>query len=210
MADGLLVELELKLGRLELKLSMRSRARALALVGPSGSGKSTFLRLLAGLERRARGRLSFGAERWQDETTLVPPHLRRVGWVPQDGALFPHLSVRDNLGYAGARDAEIAEMAERLSLGALLQRRPRNLSGGERQRVALGRALLAKPQLLLLDEPFAALDSELRERLSADLSSLCRERALPLVVVSHHDADVASLAEEVWVLSGGETRIREG
>ncbi|HHO49457.1 MAG TPA: ATP-binding cassette domain-containing protein [Deltaproteobacteria bacterium] len=208
MADRLEAELSIQLGGLQLQLSLRARSPAVALVGPSGAGKSTALRIFAGLERRARGWLAFGAQRWQDRGLFVPPHRRGVGWVPQDACLFPHLSVRDNLGYARAPEAEIQAVAERLSVQSLLERRPRHLSGGERQRVALGRALLARPRLLLLDEPFAALDAPLRVRLAADLASLCRERALPLVVVSHHEDDVEILADEVWLLSGGQTRPR--
>ena len=203
MPDGLDVEVRLNLGTFTLSLAWRTTARTVALVGPSGSGKSTTLRLLAGLERRAVGHVRFDGTTWQDGRVFVPPHDRRVGWVPQDGWLFPQLSVRENLAYTHAPEAEVRAMAERLGVGALLDRRPRHLSGGERQRVALGRALLARPRLLLLDEPFAALDDTLRTRLASDVAELTRERSLPVVVVSHHAADVATLADERWTLDHG-------
>jgi molybdate transport system ATP-binding protein len=203
MPDGLDVEATLQLGTFTLSLAWRTTARTVALVGPSGSGKSTTLRLLAGLERRAVGHVRFDGTTWQDRSVFVPPHARRVGWVPQDGWLFPHLSVRENLAYTRAPDADVRTMADRLGVGALLDRRPRHLSGGERQRVALGRALLARPRLLLLDEPFAALDDTLRTRLAADVAELTRDRSLPVVVVSHHAADVAALADERWTIDRG-------
>ncbi len=199
----LAVDATLRLGSLSLTLSWRTGARTIALVGPSGCGKSTTLRVLAGLERRAAGTVRFDGATWQDARTFVPPHRRGVGWVPQDGCLFPHLSVAGNLGYAGAGADEVRGMAERLRIGPLLDRRPRNLSGGERQRVALGRALLARPRLLLLDEPFAALDDDLRSSLADDVAGLVRERGLTLVVVSHHASDVAALAEERWTIADG-------
>ena len=200
------VDLAVQLGALRLAVRMQTTSRAIALVGPSGAGKSTALRILAGLERRAVGTLRFDGETWAGPGIFVPPHRRRVGWVPQDSCLFPHLSVAGNLAYARPTASAVREMAERLGLGPLLDRRPRNLSGGERQRVALGRALLAGPRLLLLDEPFAALDEALRTRLAAELAALCRERALPFVVVSHRASEVEILADEVWTVGDGETR----
>jgi len=203
MADGVDVEVALSLGAFRLAVAWRTHTRSVALVGPSGSGKSTVLRILAGVERRARGHVRFAGTAWQDAATFVSPHARGVGWVPQDGWLFPHLSVRGNLAYAGAGATDVAAMADRLGIAALLDRRPRHLSGGERQRVALGRALLARPRLLLLDEPFAALDEPLRARLASDVAALTRERSLPVIVVSHHAADVETLAEERWRLVDG-------
>jgi molybdate transport system ATP-binding protein len=203
VAEGLELDVALRLGRFALALRWRTDARAIALVGPSGCGKSTTLRILAGLERRAVGRVRFGGETWQDAGIFVPPHRRQVGWVPQDACLFPHLTVAGNLGYAGATKSDVRAMAERLGLGAVVDRAPRNLSGGERQRVAVGRALLANPRLLLLDEPFAALDPPLRARLAADVAAIARERALPVIVVSHHPDDAAALADETWTLVDG-------
>jgi molybdate transport system ATP-binding protein len=132
-----------------------------------------------------------------------PPWHRRVGWVPQDYLLFHHLKVRENLGYAGAKPQEVRGMAELLHVDHLPDRRPRYLSGGEQQRVALGRALLSRPKLLLLDEPFSALDRPLRSRTAAQLREYVREAEIPLVLVSHDEADALALAQEHWLLSEG-------
>jgi len=175
---GVRVEVEVPLGGRTLSLALESRGTALAIVGPSGAGKSTLLRVLAGVEPRARGRVEVDGVVWQDTAggVVVPPWERRVGWVPQETLLFPHLSVRENLGYAGAPDGDLEELAGVLQVDHLLDRRPRRLSGGERQRVALGRALLSRPTLLLLDEPFSALDRPLRSQLTATVGALAGER----------------------------------
>jgi molybdate transport system ATP-binding protein len=201
--EGLEVDVTVRLGQLALALRWETRCPAVGLVGPSGCGKSTTLRVLAGLERRATGHIRFGGATWLDGDRSLAPHLRRVGWVPQDACLFPHLSVHENLAYAGAPATEVRGLAERLRIAPLLDRRTRNLSGGERQRVALGRALLARPRLLLLDEPFAALDDALRTELASDLAEVTRERSIPFVLVSHHAADLARVAQETWALAGG-------
>lgn len=202
---GLRVAVRVPLEAHPLDVSLETTARAVAIVGPSGAGKSTLLRVLAGVERRARGDVVVDGETWLDRTrgVVVPPWERRVGWVPQDLLLFPHLSVRENLGYAGASDPDVVETAELLQVAHLLDRRPRRLSGGERQRVSLGRALLSGPRLLLLDEPFSALDRALRDQLSTTVKHLADERAIPLVLVSHDEADTRVLAEERWRLRGG-------
>jgi molybdate transport system ATP-binding protein len=123
--------------------------------------------------------------------------------VPQDALLFPHLSLRENLAYAGAGQSEVESMAESLFLSDLLDRRPRFLSGGERQRVALGRALLSAPRMLLLDEPFSALDRPLRGEIAAMVRAFARDNATPIVLVSHDEHDAALLADERWVLVAG-------
>lgn len=195
----LVVELSLALGPRTLWASLRSQSRAIALVGASGAGKSTLLRVVAGVGRRVPGTVSFDGVTWQDEAgTFLPPWRRRVGWVPQDSVLFPHLSVRQNLGYAARLD--LAPIAELLGITKLLDRYPRNLSGGERQRVSLGRAMAAAPRLLLLDEPFAALDRPLRAQLGEALSGWAAAHGAALLVVSHDPHDVAALANEVWEL----------
>ena len=198
----------LPLDALQLDVSLSTPSAAVAIVGPSGAGKSTLLRVLAGVERRAKGTVLFRGETWQDSESGVwrPPWERGVGWVPQDDLLFPHLSVRENLGYAGGSAVSVEEMAGQLSVDHLLDRRPRYLSGGERQRVALGRALLSSPRLLLLDEPFSALDRPLRREVVEQVSALARERAIPLVLVSHDETDADLMAEERWVLSDGVLR----
>ena len=202
------LRLELSLGALSLHAELDTRSVAAAVVGPSGSGKSTILRVLAGVEPRASGFVRVGGETWQDSETgvFMPPWERRVGWVPQDALLFPHLSVRENLGYSGASGDEVDEMAGKLFVTDLLERRPRRLSGGEQQRVALGRALLSRPRLLLLDEPFTALDRPLRELVAGRVGAFCRESGVPLVLVSHDERDAETLAEEQWIVSAGRLR----
>jgi molybdate transport system ATP-binding protein len=205
-APTVAAELSMRLGVLELTVELRSGARRIAVSGPSGSGKTTFLRLLCGLLRPDRGTLAALGETWSDPARRVhvPPWRRGVGWVPQDALLFPHRTVRENLAYnSTARDAELRAMAAWLGVAELLDRRPRHLSGGERQRVALGRALLARPRLLLLDEPFSALEPPLRERLARELRERCDDARLPLVLVSHDDAPVELLAEERYEIRGG-------
>ena len=205
MAPFLELALTLPLGAQTLQLELVTEARAIAVVGPSGSGKTTLLRALAGLERAAKGTLRLEGDRWLDSAAgiFVEPTLRRAGWVPQEGLLFPHLSVRENLAFAGPPASELEALAAALGLTALLERRPRNLSGGERQRVALGRAMLSRPRLLLLDEPFSAADAPLRATLTEVVADFARRTATPLVLVSHHPGDVAALATEVFTLREG-------
>lgn len=202
------LDFSISLGALRLVLAMKTHARALALVGPSGSGKSTCLRVLAGLEPRAQGRVAVAGELWQDRDrgVFLPPWRRRVGWVPQDAILFPHLDVRANLGFARNAKDNLEWIAELLEIAPLLDRLPRNLSGGERSRVALGRALLSNPRLLLLDEPFNALDKALRARIGHRVFRLCREWGLPVMLVSHDSGEFASFTDEVWDLGTGARR----
>jgi molybdate transport system ATP-binding protein len=201
------IELHLKisLGTLALEADLVSKRHAVAVVGPSGSGKSTLLRVLAGVERGATGRVRVRGEVWQDSTSGVfrPPWARGVGWVPQDALLFPHLNVSENLAYSGAPRTRVQEMARLLSVDALLDRRPRRLSGGEQQRVALGRALLSEPGLLLLDEPFSALDRPLRAQVAERVRTFCSEREVPVLLVSHDERDAQALAEEQWLVEDG-------
>lgn len=202
---GLDVRFRLSLGARDLDITMETRCPSVAVVGPSGAGKSTLLRVLAGVETRAEGRVRVGAEVWLDSSRGLhtPPWERQIGWVPQDDLLFPHLSVRQNLAYAGAGQESVREVATLLEVRPLLDRRPRRLSGGERQRVALGRALLSQPAILLLDEPFAALDRPLRAEVARRVRGWADSRGLPLLLVSHDEEDTSVLAEERWVLSGG-------
>ncbi|MGE3142408.1 MAG: molybdenum ABC transporter ATP-binding protein [Hyphomonadaceae bacterium] len=182
-----------------------------ALFGPSGAGKSLLLGALAGFERLESGRVVFDG-RVLDDVGLgrrTPPHLREIGIVFQDARLFPHLSVRGNLRYAEARAPQgggalaLEEAAERFDLTALLDRRPRNLSGGEKARVALARAVLARPRLLLLDEPFAALDGVRRRVFVKALRALHEALRIPMIVVTHQIEDVAALADHVVALRAG-------
>ncbi|MCH7934159.1 MAG: ATP-binding cassette domain-containing protein [Gemmatimonadetes bacterium] len=202
---GLHVQVRVPLDAIDLDVDWRPGRHHVAILGPSGSGKSTLLRALAGLEPRAEGRVTFGDEVWLDSGSgiFMPAWERRVGWVPQDALLFPHLSLRENLAYAGAGRSEVEKMAESLFLTDLLDRRPRFLSGGERQRVALGRALLSAPRMLLLDEPFSALDRPLRAQIAAMVRAFARDTETPIVLVSHDEHDAGLLADERWVLVAG-------
>ena len=202
---GLHVRVRVPLDAIDLDVDWRPESDHVAILGPSGSGKSTLLRALAGLEPNAEGRVSLGGEVWLDSDSGVskPAWERRVGWVPQDALLFPHLSLRENLAYAGAEPSEVESMAGSLFLSDLLDRRPRFLSGGERQRVALGRALLSGPRLLLLDEPFSALDRPLRSEIASMVRTFARDNGTPIVLVSHDEHDAELLADERWVLVGG-------
>lgn len=192
------LDLQLCVGAQLRGVRIASDAAVVGLSGASGVGKSTLLRVIAGLDRRARGRVVAVGELWQDADTFREPWARHVGWVPQDSVLFPHLSVRENLGYGA--DAAVDDVADRLGLRSLLDRMPRGLSGGERQRVALGRALARRPRLLLLDEPFSALDRGLRDRIRTETANWCRERTVPAVIVSHDEADLDALGAEVWTI----------
>jgi molybdate transport system ATP-binding protein len=188
-----MIELRLRVRLVDLDLS--SEARVLCLFGPSGSGKTTCLEAIAGLLRLDHGHISIGGE----NLTHLPPRSRRVGYLPQDAPLFPHLSVRDNLTY-GAPDADPTEMAAALGVADLLDRPARRLSGGEQRRVALGRALLTRPRVLLLDEPFGGLEAPLRSRLLTYLAQL----DLPHILLVTHDArDALGLADEVIRLEDG-------
>ena len=191
-----------------LRVELNTASTRIAVVGPSGSGKSTILRILAGVERRAHGTVLVKEHCWQDSSngTWVPSWDRRVGWVPQETLLFPHLTVRENLSYGGALPDWVSETAALLQIEDLLDRRSRRLSGGERQRVALGRALLSKPRILLLDEPFSALDRPLRGELSALVSDWAVDRSVPIVLVSHDEEDAKWLTEERWHVGGGSLR----
>jgi molybdate transport system ATP-binding protein len=181
-----------------------------AIVGPSGSGKTSILETIAGLLRPRSGAIEFGEQKWLDTRRGIykKPEQRRVGLVFQDHLLFPHLNVERNLRYGRGRRAssnsiEPRRVIEVLELGDLLERYPRNLSGGEKQRVALGRALLSDPQILLLDEPLAALDETLKDRILTYLERVVAEWHLPTLYVSHSAREVRRLAEQVIVLEQG-------
>ena len=183
-----------------------------AVFGPSGSGKTTLLRSLLGFETGSRGRIALNGEVWLDSErgVSVPPHRRPVGCTFQDGRLFPHLDVAGNLGYADRRSAGAAaasithdDVVDALDLGPLLDRRPNTLSGGERQRAALGRALLSRPRLLLLDEPLSALDRRRKAEIMPYLLALHPRFGIPTLYVSHAVDEVALLADRVLVLADG-------
>ncbi|WP_114392258.1 molybdenum ABC transporter ATP-binding protein [Oleisolibacter albus] len=198
-------------GAFTLEADVQAGPGVTALFGRSGAGKTTLVNLIAGLERPQRGRIVLdGVVLVDTEAGLwTPPHRRRIGYVFQDARLFPHLSVRHNLLYArwitGRRTApaQLARIVDLLGIGGLLHRRPGALSGGERQRVAIGRALLAAPRLLLLDEPLAALDAARRAEILPYLERLRDDLALPMVLVSHSLDEVLRLATTLVLLDQG-------
>jgi molybdate transport system ATP-binding protein len=182
-----------------------------AVFGPSGAGKSMLLSAIAGLHKLESGRIRWRGRLLEDaaQRERVAPHARGVGLVFQDSRLFPHLTVRGNLAYAERRRPAdrtvpvLAEMAQRLDVSELLDRPVRNLSGGERSRVALARALLSAPELLLLDEPFAALDGKRRRAFLALLREVSAAQRLPMMVVTHQIEDAVELADHVIALKDG-------
>lgn len=181
------------------------------LFGPSGSGKTTILRCLAGLHRPDSGTVCFGPEKWSDakENCFRPPRKRGIGFVPQDYALFPHLSVAGNVGYGlkelsrAQRASCVAETLHWLGLAGLEHRLPHELSGGQQQRVALARAVVGHPRLLLLDEPLAALDAPTRLRLRSELRQLLRHLGTPTILVTHDRFEALALGDEVVVMHDG-------
>lgn len=213
MARDLLVDIRHRLSRLRLAARLEVGEETLALVGPSGAGKSSVLKAIAGLLRPQEGRISFRGEAWFDAASGLhaPPEGRSVGMVFQDLALFPHLTVLDNVAYGcrarrpGREEGrgQATESLELFGIAHLATARPRSLSGGEAQRVAVARAVAAKPDLLLLDEPLSALDPVTKSLVSVDLWSHLRELGLPTIVVSHDFADVVGLADRVAVMEDG-------
>ena len=179
------------------------------LFGPSGSGKTTLLRILAGLENRSMGSVSYGGVIWQDSTVFIAPHLRSVGYVFQDARLFSHLDVEGNLRYADKRqipkDRQItlSEVVSILQIDSLLHRATDSLSGGERQRVAIARSLLSQPELLLLDEPLGALDAVHKKEIFPYLQSLHRSFGIPTIYVSHSVTEMAQLADNMIMIDSG-------
>lgn len=173
------------------------------LFGPSGSGKTSVLRAIAGLQR-LEGYCAVGGDIWQDGKHFRPTHKRPVGYVFQEASLFPHLSVKGNLLYGFTRSAVgFDETVELLGLSRLLDRAPANLSGGERQRVAIGRALLSDPKLLLMDEPLSALDRQTKDEILPFLERLHASLALPVLYVSHDISEVERLADHLVLMRAG-------
>jgi len=205
------VDVSQRLGDFELYARFDSAGRLTALFGPSGSGKTSLINIIAGLVRPLKGHVAVDGHVLVDteKGIFVPVHRRRIGMVFQDARLFPHLSVAHNLRYgrwftpAAERYAKMDAVVELLGIGHLLERRPSHLSGGEKQRVAIGRALLASPKLLLMDEPLAALDDARKAEILPYIERLRDETKIPIVYVSHSVAEVARLASDVAVLAGG-------
>jgi molybdate transport system ATP-binding protein len=207
---SLSVEIRHRLGALNLHLAFQAPRGVTALFGRSGTGKTTVINAVAGLLRPDAGHIELdGVPLFDADAGIsLPVHKRRLGYVFQDGRLFPHLSVRQNLTY-GSRfaraepGASLDEVSDLLGITDLLERRPGGLSGGEKQRVAIGRALLSRPRMLLMDEPLAALDSARKAEILPFLERLRDQTDIPILYVSHSVAEVARLATTVVVLESG-------
>lgn len=193
-------------GELQVQLAL-APGTLTALVGPSGSGKTTLLRLLAGLETPKQGKIVVDESVWLDCRKPInrKPQQRSVGYVFQDTALFPNMTVQENIQYAAPAGAQplLDKLVDETGLAPFLNQKPLRLSGGQRQRVALVRALVRRPQLLLLDEPFAALDAQAGQALGQIVKQLHQEWGTTTVLVSHHEADVQALADRVVRLVQG-------
>ena len=209
--EMLTVEVEKKLGDFAVTGKFASETGATVLFGPSGAGKTTVVNMIAGLLRPDRGRIALDDEVLFDDAARieVPAWRRRIGYVFQEGRLFPHLSVKHNLDYGrwmgghAADPAAFSHAVELLDIGHLLDRRPGKLSGGERQRVAVGRALLMRPRLLLLDEPLAALDAGRKAEIFPYFERLRDEATVPMVYVSHQADEIRRIATRVVRLEAG-------
>ncbi len=200
----LLFDVSLTQGDFSLRVRESSHVEVLGLFGSSGSGKTTLLEIIAGLRTPSAGEIRIGDSTLFDSARGInlPPRERHIGYVPQDVLLFPHLDVRSNLLY-GARERTLESLADILDIRALLARPVGNLSGGERQRVAIGRALMTKPALMLLDEPLAAVDRARREQILPYLLRVRRELHVPLVYVTHDAVELAHIADRVLVIEDG-------
>jgi iron(III) transport system ATP-binding protein len=180
-----------------------------AVLGPSGSGKTTFLRVVAGFERADRGTITLGGSIVEDDHHALPPEQRGIGYVPQEGSLFPHLTVAANVAFGMGRAAKrkrgasIDELMEMVGLGGMGRRYPHQLSGGQQQRVALARALAIRPALVLLDEPFSSLDAGLRASVRSDVQNVLRAGGMTAVLVTHDQDEALSMADQVAVIRDG-------
>ena len=187
--------------RLDVEFSM-SRSYCVVL-GPTGAGKSLLLELIAGILKPDKGRILIDGK----DVTNLPPEKRNIGFVPQDYALFPHMSVYKNIAYGLRRDKKgkrkVEEIAEKLGISHILDRKPTTLSGGERQRVALARALIIQPKLILLDEPLSAVDLRTKEKLMEELKLVHSEFEIPIVHVTHSLIEAVTLANEVAIMMDG-------
>ncbi|HSP51101.1 MAG TPA: molybdenum ABC transporter ATP-binding protein [Pseudolabrys sp.] len=207
----LTVDVEKKLGDFAVTAKFASETGATVLFGPSGAGKTTVINMIAGLLKADRGRIVLDGKVLFDDDARIDLAVwrRRIGYVFQEGRLFPHLSVKHNLDYGrwmgghAADPAAFAHVVELLNIDHLLDRRPGKLSGGERQRVAVGRALLMRPRLLLLDEPLASLDEARKADILPYLERLRDDAKVPMIYVSHDAAEVKRIASRVVRLDGG-------
>jgi molybdate transport system ATP-binding protein len=205
------VDVSKQLGEFTVEATFASEGRVTGLFGASGAGKTSLINMIAGLLRPDRGVIAIDDETLDDTSARlhVAVHRRRIGYVFQDARLFPHLDVRKNLDYGrrmnhlGTDESLWRRVTELLDIGQLLDRRPGKLSGGEQQRVALGRALLSQPRLLLLDEPLGSLDEERKEEILPYLVRLRDEAGIPMVYVSHDPSELRKLATQIAIIQRG-------
>lgn len=213
-------QIKVDLDQFHLEVSLELRQRVTGIFGPSGAGKTTLLEVIAGLRRPQSGKISITGNVLTDisQRLHLPPESRRIGYVPQDVALFPHRTVEQNLVY-GARKGtapgrkaadheeplppQLKQICDVLEIGSLLGRYPRTLSGGEQQRVAVGRALMASPQLLLLDEPLSNLDRSLKEKSLGLFKKVRAEFEIPILYVTHEANEISGFCDEVIILDQG-------
>ncbi len=212
------VDVEKKLGDFSLAMRFEAKGAVTALFGPSGAGKTTLVNMIAGLMTPDRGRITLAIRccSIHRQGIDIPAHKRRIGYVFQEGRLFPHMTVARNLDYGRRMNglsldaAEAGRVIDMLDIRPLLERRPGKLSGGERQRIAIGRALLMRPRLLLLDEPLASLDAKRKSEILPYLERLRDEARVPMVYVSHNAAEIRRIATSVvWLDGGNVTAVRD-
>jgi len=206
------IEIQHKLGDFQLDVSYYGAKEGItAIYGPSGAGKSSIIQIVAGLRRPDRGYIRLNGECLfsSEEGVDLPPEKRRIGYVFQDARLFPHLTVEANLNYGrkltpeALRFVDFDQVVSVLGIGHLLKRRPAKLSGGEKQRVAIGRALLMSPSILLMDEPLNSLDTQRKQELLPFIKEICETFQLPILYVSHSPTEIRYLADEVVRIEDG-------
>ena len=213
VSGELRVDVEVKVEDFLLKAKFSASTGLTAFFGRSGSGKTTLVNLIAGLEKPRVGRIEIGGDVLFDSIARrnLPPERRRIGYIFQEDRLFPHLSVQSNLTYgwrfkkAGLQRHSLSDVVSLLDLGNLLERRPATLSGGERQRVAIGRAVLTSPDILLMDEPLASLDSRRKSQIIPFIERLRDDAGIPIIYVSHDIDEVIRLADNMVILENGRT-----